>query len=216
VENLSSYVHDYLDQAARILRSIEVAPLVEMLKLLRGVRDSRGRLFVIGCGGGAANASHAVNDFRKIANIEAYTPVDNVAELTARTNDEGWSSVFSSWLQTSRLTERDVLLVLSVGGGREDLGISANIVEAIRHAKRCNASVIGIVGREGGFTAAAADVCIRVPVPEHASVTAHTESFQALLCHLLVSHPALQSSPMKWESLDSSPQMQSSGTAVKQ
>jgi D-sedoheptulose 7-phosphate isomerase len=196
-----SYAQDYLSEVGRILQQID-APLVEQaVTLLADTRTRGGRLFVLGVGGSAANASHAVNDFRKIAGIEAYAPTDNVAELTARANDEGWASVFEGWLRGSRITADDLILVLSVGGGDEERDVSPNIVRALRYARQRGSRVLGIVGRREGFTARVADVCILVPEvnPEH--LTPHTEAFQSVLLHLFVSHPQLQQVPTKWESV---------------
>lgn len=174
--------------------------LDRMAARLGALRDRKGRLFVLGVGGSAANASHAVNDFRKLAGIEAYTPVDNVSELTARTNDEGWEIVFSAWLKTSRLRREDMILVLSVGGGSAEHNISPNIVEALVFAKEVGAQILGVVGRDGGYTATVADECIIVPTVNPDNVTPHTEAFQAVIWHLLVSHPMVKTSNTKWES----------------
>lgn len=199
---LAAYVRAYLAQASAIVERLDVSAIEDLLVRLVALRERGGRLFVLGVGGSAANASHAVNDFRKLAGIEAYTPVDNVSELTARVNDEGWTSVFSHWLRTSRIGPRDMVLVLSVGGGDAERNVSANLVEALRTARSAGATIAGIVGRDGGYTARVADVCVTIPVVDAATVTPHTESFQALVWHLLVSHPALRSAPMTWESLD--------------
>ena len=171
-----------------------------MAAQLGALRDRGGRLFVLGVGGSAANASHAVNDFRKLAGIEAYTPVDNVSELTARTNDEGWDTVFATWLEGSRLRRDDLILVLSVGGGSAERHISANIVKALVYAKGVGAQILGVVGRDGGFTATVADECIIVPTVNLDRVTPHTEAFQAVIWHLLVSHPMVKTADTKWES----------------
>jgi len=172
-----------------------------MARLLAGVRSSGGRLFILGVGGSAANASHAVNDFRKIAGMEAYAPTDNVSELTARTNDEGWASVFEAWLRVSRLSGRDALLVFSVGGGDLEKQVSPNLVAALRYAKSVGARVAGIVGRAEGYTAQVADACVVIPVVNPKHVTPHTEAFQAIVWHLLVSHPALKTAATRWESI---------------
>ena len=171
-----------------------------MAARLGALRDRGGRLFVLGVGGSAANASHAVNDFRKLAGIEAYTPVDNVSELTARTNDEGWDTVFAAWLERSRLRRDDMILVLSVGGGSAEHNISPNIVKALVYAKEVGAQILGIVGRDGGFTATVADECVIVPTVNPDSVTPHTEAFQSVIWHLLVSHPMVKAFDAKWES----------------
>jgi D-sedoheptulose 7-phosphate isomerase len=191
----------YLDEAAEVLSRLDTAAIERMASLLAGLREGGGRLFVLGVGGGAATAAHAVNDFRKLCGIEAYAPTDNVAELTARANDDGWHSVFSEWLRTSRLGGRDAVLVLSVGGGDRQRNVSANLVAALEVAREVGARVLGIVGRDGGHTAAVADACVVVPTVSPERVTVHTESFQSLICHLLVSHPALRIRDPKWESM---------------
>jgi len=196
-----SYIDAYLGEAAAILGKLDVATIQKMVDLLVALRARGGRLFFLGVGGSAGNASHAVNDFRKIAGIEAYTPTDNVSELTARTNDDGWATVFSRWLAVSRLESRDMVFVFSVGGGDLERNVSPNLVEALRYAKEKGATVCGIVGRDGGYTAKVADACLIIPTVNPATVTPHTESFQPVVWHLLVSHPALQAAPMKWESV---------------
>jgi D-sedoheptulose 7-phosphate isomerase len=170
------------------------------VELLAAVRERGGRLFILGVGGSAANASHAVNDFRKIAGLECYAPTDNVSELTARTNDEGWSTVFAEWLKGSRLNDKDALLILSVGGGSMEKNISPNLVAALKLAKERGASVLGIVGRDGGYTAKVADVAIVIPTVNADNTTPHAEAFQAVVWHLLVSHPSLKVAQTKWES----------------
>ena len=204
MSDLSSYIERYLGDAATITRTLDTRAIERMLRMLLALRERGGRLFVLGVGGSAANASHAVNDFRKIAGIEAYTPVDNVAELTARVNDQGWASVFVEWLRTSRLTKDDMVLVLSVGGGDLERNVSPNLVEALSFAKGQGTPIAGIVGRDGGYTARVADACVVVPVVDPETVTPHTESFQPLVWHLLVSHPALRRGAMTWESLGGS------------
>ncbi len=196
-----SFTADYLAEAGEILRRLDVASIDKMLALLAELRRRGGRLFVLGVGGGAGHASHAVNDFRKIGGIEAYTPTDNVSELTARINDDGWDSAFASWLRGSRLDRDDMILVFSVGGGDVERNISRNLVRALEHAKEVGATICGVVGRDGGYTARVADACVIVPTVNPATVTPHTESFQAVVWHLLVAHPDLQASPMKWESV---------------
>ena len=195
-----SHLRDYLSEARAILDRLDVPAIEKLLELLCALRGRRGRLFVLGVGGSAANASHAVNDFRKLAGIEAYAPTDNVAELTARVNDEGWASTFTEWLKVSRLTRDDLVLVLSVGGGDRERNISPNLVLALEYARDTGATICGIVGRDGGFTAKVADACVVVPTVNPKTVTPHTESFQPLIWHMLVSHPALQAAPTKWES----------------
>lgn len=195
-----TYASDYLAEAAQVLARLDAGAIERMVGELVALRECHGRLFVLGVGGSAANASHAVNDFRKLVRIEAYTPTDNVSELTARINDEGWPTVFAEWLKVSRLTARDMVLVFSVGGGDVERNISPNLVLALDYAKQVGATICGIVGRDGGYTAKVAKVCVIVPTVSPASVTPHTEAFQGVLWHLLVSHPALQLASMKWES----------------
>jgi D-sedoheptulose 7-phosphate isomerase len=196
-----TFAEQFLAEAAEILRLIDCEQVERMAAMLADARLRGGRLFILGVGGSAANASHAVNDFRKICGFEAYAPTDNVSELTARTNDEGWAGVFESWLKTSRLRAEDALLVFSVGGGNLEKNVSPNLVAAIRYAKTVGATVTGIVGRDGGFTAQAADACVIVPTVNATHVTPHAEAFQAVVWHLLVSHPALKVAETKWESV---------------
>jgi D-sedoheptulose 7-phosphate isomerase len=195
-----SYTTEYIAEAGEVLRRLDPASIDRMVELLVELRRRGGRLFILGVGGSAGNASHAVNDFRKICGIEAYTPTDNVSELTARVNDDGWETSFARWLEVSRLGERDAVLVFSVGGGDLERNISPNLVRALEHAKRAGAAVCGIVGRDGGYTAKVADACVIVPTIRAQTVTPHAEAFQAVIWHLLVSHPSLQAAPMKWES----------------
>lgn len=190
----------YLAETARIAQALAADRIEALAAALRDLRDRGGRLFVLGVGGGAGHASHAVNDFRKIAGIEAYAPSDNVSELTARTNDEGWETTYAEYLKGSRIGRNDMVFVFSVGGGDLERGISANIVRAIETARTAGAGVVGIVGRDGGFTARVADVAIVIPPVNPSLVTPHTEAFQAVVWHLLVSHPLLQLHGMKWES----------------
>ena len=196
-----SYTTDYLAEATQILGRLDVPSIDRMVDLLVQVRQRGGRLFILGVGGSAANASHAVNDFRKIAGIEAYAPTDNVSELTARVNDDGWETVFASWLQGSRLAARDMVLVFSVGGGDVERNISVNLVRALDHARGVGATICGIVGRTGGYTAQVADACVIVPTINPETVTPHAEAFQAVIWHLMVSHPAVRAAEMKWESV---------------
>ncbi len=196
------YVAQYIEEAQKILRQIDLQAVERTIDLLVKVRERAGRLFILGVGGGAGHASHAVNDFRKICGIESYAPTDNVSELTARINDDGWETSFANWLRGSRLTPADLVFVFSVGGGDVDRNISANIVRALQEAKRVGAAVCGVVGRDGGYTAQVADECILIPVVNAATITPHTEAFQAVIWHLLVSHPRLKYSEMKWESTD--------------
>jgi D-sedoheptulose 7-phosphate isomerase len=196
-----SFTQQFLTEAIEILQTLDTAAIDKAVAILRATRDRGGRLFILGVGGSAANASHAVNDFRKIAGMETYAPTDNVSELTARTNDEGWDTVFSSWLATSRCSERDTLLILSVGGGNLELNVSPNLVAAVRYGKEIGASVIGIVGRDGGYTAQMADCTILIPTVNPVNVTPHAEAFQAVVWHLFVSHPDLKQVQTKWESI---------------
>jgi D-sedoheptulose 7-phosphate isomerase len=191
----------HLAETCRIAALLEPGRLDAMAAALAQLRQAGGRLFFLGVGGSAANASHATCDFRKLAGIESYCPADNVAELTARTNDEGWTSTFVEFLRGSRLGARDGVFVFSVGGGDETRSVSANLVEAVRYAVAAGALVFGVVGRDGGYTARVADHCIVIPSVNPAAVTAHTEAFQAVIWHLLVTHPKLLSGSMKWESL---------------
>jgi D-sedoheptulose 7-phosphate isomerase len=196
-----SFAEQYLAECAEVLRRLDTQTIENLAQLLVRTRARGGRLFILGVGGSAANASHAVNDFRKLCGMEAYCPSDNVAELTARTNDEGWASVFEAWLRTSRLGASDCVLVFSVGGGNLDKRISPNLVSALQFAQSVGAAIGGVVGRADGFTAQVADACVVVPVVEAARVTPHAEAFQAIVWHLLVSHPALKTAETRWESL---------------
>jgi D-sedoheptulose 7-phosphate isomerase len=196
-----SYANQYLDEAGRIIAALDRDAIEKIVVLLGDLRAGGGRLFLLGVGGSAANCSHAVNDFRKIAGIEAYTPVDNVSELTAWTNDEGWDSVFVNWLKGSRLQARDMLFVLSVGGGSRDQHVSANLVFAVDFARAVGARVVGVVGRDGGYTARVADACVVIPTVNADTITPHSEAFQAVVWHLLVSHPALKLAQTKWEAI---------------
>jgi len=195
-----SYTTDYIAEAAQILAKLDVAAIERIVEKLADTRRNNGRLFFLGVGGSAANASHAVNDFRKIAGFEAYAPTDNVSELTARVNDESWEGVFVNWLKGSRLRRGDLVFVFSVGGGSLENNISPNLVRAVQYAKEVGATVCGVVGRDGGYTAKVADACVIVPTVNPDNVTPHAESFQATVWHLLVSHPAIKASQTKWES----------------
>jgi D-sedoheptulose 7-phosphate isomerase len=195
-----TYARQHLEEAAQIMQLFDVDKIEQMAVVLAAVRARGGRLFFLGVGGSAANCSHAVNDFRKIAGFEAYAPTDNVSELTARTNDEGWPSVFVEWLKGSRLQARDALFVLSVGGGSVEKNVSPNLVTALQYAAEIGTSIVGVVGRDGGYTAQVADVCIIVPTVNPETVTPHAEAFQAVVWHLLVSHPLLKVTQTKWES----------------
>lgn len=191
----------FLDEVKQVVDNLDVASIESVVGRLAAVRERGGRLFILGVGGSAANASHAVNDFRKIVGLEAYTPTDNVSELTARTNDEGWTSVFQAWLVGSRLRPEDALLIFSVGGGDAQKNVSPNLVSALDYAKSIGATIVGIVGRDGGYTAKLADACIIVPTVNPTHVTPHTEAFQGVIWHLLVSHPDLKRAQTKWESI---------------
>lgn len=195
-----SYTRQHLTEVRQILERLDPEAIEHMAEILEARRGRGGRLFFLGVGGSAANASHAVNDFRKIAGFEAYAPTDNVSELTARTNDEGWSSVFVEWLRTSRLRADDAVFVLSVGGGSLERNVSPNLVSALQLAHEEGAAIVGIVGRDGGFTARVADACVVIPTVNDATVTPHQEAFQAIVWHLLVSHPRLKRAQTKWES----------------
>ncbi|HET6932660.1 MAG TPA: SIS domain-containing protein [Candidatus Acidoferrum sp.] len=194
------FAEKFLAEAAEIVQRLDRASLEKAAKMIGALRATGGRLFILGVGGSAANASHAVNDFRKIAGIEAYAPTDNVSELTARTNDEGWATVFEAWLKTSKLHARDAVLVFSVGGGDVERNVSPNLVAALKLAKSVGAKIIGVVGRDGGYTAKVADACVLIPVVNPVHVTPHSEAFQAVVWHLLVSHPAVKVEQTKWES----------------
>lgn len=196
-----SYSEQYLRETAEIVSRLDPVLCERAVELLAAVRERSGRLFILGVGGSAANASHAVNDFRKIAGFECYAPTDNVSELTARTNDEGWSTVFAEWLKGSRINHKDALLILSVGGGSVEKNVSPNLVAAMKLAKERGASVLGIVGRDGGYTAEVADVAIVIPMANPDNTTPHTEAFQAVVWHLFVSHPKLKIAQTKWESI---------------
>jgi D-sedoheptulose 7-phosphate isomerase len=195
-----TFAQQFLDEAAEVIARLDIATIEKAATMLAATRAAGGRLFILGVGGSAANASHAVNDFRKIAGIEAYAPTDNVAELTARTNDEGWATVFDAWLRTSRLRSNDLVLVFSVGGGNLELNVSPNLVAALKFAKSVGAKIVGIVGRDGGYTAQVADACILIPTVNAEHITPHVEAFQAVVWHLLVTHPAVKLEQTKWES----------------
>jgi D-sedoheptulose 7-phosphate isomerase len=196
-----TFTEQFLAEAGEILKRIDVVAVERLAVTLAECRAGGGRLFILGVGGSAANASHAVNDFRKICGLEAYAPTDNVSELTARTNDEGWAGVFEGWLRVSRLRATDALLIFSVGGGNLEKQVSPLLVAAIQYAKTVGAKVTGIVGRDGGYTAQNADACVIVPTVNAKHVTPHAEAFQAVIWHLLVTHPALKQAETKWESV---------------
>ncbi len=196
-----SYVKRYMEEAIAIIKGIDQQQVESMLQLLLKVRGEGGRIFFLGVGGSAGNCSHAVNDFRKIGGFEAYTPTDNVSELTARTNDEGWETTFAAWLKGSKLNSKDCVWILSVGGGSKEKNVSANLVFALDHAKTVGAKIIGVVGRDGGYTAKVADACVIVPPVAADTITPHAESFQAVIWHMIVSDPRIMQMSNKWESL---------------
>jgi D-sedoheptulose 7-phosphate isomerase len=196
-----NFSKQFLNEVSEVLHRLDTATIDHAVVLLADTRRRRGRLFILGVGGSAANASHAVNDFRKIAGIEAYAPTDNVSELTARTNDEGWTSVFENWLRVSQLRANDTILVFSVGGGNLEKQVSPNLVAALQFAKQVGCKIIGIVGRDGGFTTTVADACVLIPTVNPVHVTPHAEAFQAVVWHLMVSHPDLKVCETKWESV---------------
>jgi D-sedoheptulose 7-phosphate isomerase len=195
-----TYTQQHLEEASQIIAELDTSAIESMAELLAKVREDGGRLFFLGVGGSAGNCSHAVNDFRKIVGLESYAPTDNVSELTARTNDEGWDTVFVEWLKTSRLGPKDAVFVFSVGGGNLEQNVSPNLVKALQHACDVDARITGVVGRDGGFTATVADVCLVVPTVNPQTITPHSEAFQAVIWHLLVSHPVLKARQTKWES----------------
>lgn len=195
-----SYAAQHLEEVVKIIQKINVSAIEKMADLLVTVKADEGRIFFLGVGGSAGNCSHAVNDFRKIVGIESYAPTDNVSELTARTNDEGWATIFVEWLKISKLQPKDALFIFSVGGGNIEKNISPNLVEAIKLAKSVGAKVTGVVGRDGGYTAQVADACVIVPTVNPETITPHSEAFQAVIWHLLVSHPKLKANQTKWES----------------
>jgi D-sedoheptulose 7-phosphate isomerase len=195
-----NYTQQHLDEAALIISKLNPSSIEQVAETLANVRKRGGRLFFLGVGGSAGNCGHAVNDFRKLAHFEAYAPTDNVSELTARTNDDGWDSVFVEWLKGSRLRSDDGVFVLSVGGGSVEKNISPNLVRALQYARDVGAAIVGVVGRDGGYTAKVADACVIIPTVNPKTVTPHSEAFQAVVWHLLVSHPLLKAAPTKWES----------------
>ena len=195
------FIKQYLIEAKEVIDQLDLIAMESVVAVIEGTRRNNGRMFVLGVGGSAANASHAVNDFRKIVGIEAYAPTDNVSELTARTNDDGWASVFVEWLKTSGLRHEDMVLVFSVGGGNLEKNVSPNLVSAIQYAKEVGAKVCGVVGRDGGYTAQAADACVVIPTVNPTHITPHAEAFQGVVWHLLVSHPRLKQAETKWESV---------------
>ena len=195
-----SYAQQHLNESLEIIRKIDASKIEQMAELLAKVKIDGGRIFFLGVGGSAGNCSHAVNDFRKIVGIESYAPTDNVSELTARTNDEGWATIFVEWLKISKLLAKDAIFIFSVGGGNLEKNISPNLVEALKYAKSVGAKITGVVGRDGGYTAQVADSCLVIPTVNPDNVTPHSEAFQAVIWHLLVSHPKLKANQTKWES----------------
>lgn len=201
MSNKSEYVDMYIDEIQKIINLIDRKSIEKAINILIDIKKQKGRIFFIGVGGGAGNASHAVNDFRKISEIECYTPTDNVSELTARINDDGWDSAYTNWLKGCSLSEKDCVFVFSVGGGNLEKNISTNLVNSLIYARDKKSKIIGIVGRDGGYTAKVADTCIIIPTVNNNTVTPHTESFQSVIWHLMVSHPLLNSHGMKWETV---------------
>ncbi len=197
----TQYTSQYVSELSEVVSQLDTEQIDRMIAIIAELHETEGRLFFLGVGGGAGNATHAVNDFRKIAGIESYAPTDNVSELTARVNDEGWDTAFSKWLETSRLNSKDVVCVFSVGGGNLEKSISVNIVESLKLARQVGAKVVGIVGRDGGYTKQVADACVVIPTISPETVTPHTEAFQAVVWHLIVSHPSLKKNEMKWEEI---------------
>ena len=197
----ADYINSYFEEVKQIVDSLDKVAIEKMIGILDVVRAEKGRLFILGVGGGAGHASHAVNDFRKIAAMEAYAPTDNVSEFSARVNDDGWHGVFSNWLIGSNLSAKDAVMVFSVGGGNAEKNVSPNIIEALKLAKSVGSKIVGVVGRDGGYTAQVADACVVVPMVNPANVTPHTESFQAVVWHCIVSHPKFQMQKGKWESI---------------
>jgi len=196
-----TYAEEFMDEVKLVAQKVDSAAIEKMVAIIIDIRRNNGRLFFLGVGGGAGNATHAVNDFRKIAGIESYSPCDNASELTARINDDGWEQVFVEWLKGSRLNDKDGVFVFSVGGGNLEKNVSVNLIRALEYAKTVGAKILGIVGRDGGYTARVANGCVIIPTINPDTVTSHTESFQAVMWHLIVSHPNLKASEMKWESL---------------
>tara|TARA_B100000029_G_C17328075_1_gene870648 strand:+ start:68 stop:670 length:603 start_codon:yes stop_codon:yes gene_type:complete len=196
-----NYSKQHLSEAINIINKIDSEKIEDIVKVIKEVKSKKGRIFFLGVGGSAGNCSHAVNDFRKIVGVESYAPTDNVSELTARTNDEGWNSVFVEWLKVSNLNKNDLIFVFSVGGGNVNKNISVNLVEALKYAKSIKCSIVGVVGKDGGYTASVANSCLIIPTVNDQTITPHTEAFQAVVWHLIVSHPELKSKETKWESI---------------
>ena len=196
-----NYTDKHLSESIEIIKKIQSSKVEKMIDIILNVKKKSGRIFFLGVGGSAGNCSHAVNDFRKILGIESYAPTDNVSELTARTNDDGWNSIFSEWLKVSNLSKNDLIFIFSVGGGSQEKNISTNLIEALNYGKSVGTKIVGVVGRDGGYTAKVADACIIVPIVNEKNITPHTEAFQAIIWHLIVSHPKLKLNETKWESL---------------
>ena len=194
------YIEKHLEESKKIIDSIDRKNIEGIIKIIVNIKKNNGRIFFLGVGGSAANASHAVNDFRKIAGIESYTPTDNVSELTARTNDDGWESVFVNWLKCNKINENDCIFVFSVGGGNKEKNLSVNLIHALDYSKEKGTKIVGVVGKDGGYTAKIADYCLIIPVVNYDSITPHSEAFQAVIWHLIVSHPDIKANEMKWES----------------
>jgi len=205
-----NYIEQHLNETIEIIKQLDIKKIEHIIQTIDSVKKRNGRIFFLGVGGSASNCSHAVNDFRKIIGIEAYAPTDNVAELTARTNDEGWQTVFSEWLKVSKLNNKDAIFILSVGGGNLENNISPNIIKAAQYAQQVSATIMGIVGRDGGYTAKVSDTCLIIPTVNKETITPHSEAFQAVIWHLIVSHPFLKKENTKWESIDHSIEMNSS------
>lgn len=195
------FIENYLNESIEILKKIDREVVSKMIELISNIQKKNGRIFFLGVGGSAGNCSHAVNDFRKILNIECYAPTDNVSELTARTNDDGWPSIFMEWLRVSKLSKNDLIFILSVGGGSLEKNISPNLVNAINYAESVEAGIIGIVGRDGGYTAQKSSLCLIIPTVNTENITPHSEAFQSVVLHLIVSHPLLKHKQTKWESI---------------
>ena len=196
-----NYTDKHLSESIEIIKKIQSSKVEDMIDIILNVKKKSGRIFFLGVGGSAGNCSHAVNDFRKILGIESYAPTDNVSELTARTNDDGWNSIFSEWLKVSNLSKNDLIFIFSVGGGNQEKNISTNLIEALNYGKSVGTKIVGVVGRDGGYTVKVADACIIVPIVNEKNITPHTEAFQAIIWHLIVSHPKLKLNETKWESL---------------
>jgi len=196
-----NYTNKHLQEVSEIIKKLDIDKIENIIEIILKVKEKKGRVFFLGVGGSAGNCSHAVNDFRKILGIESYAPTDNVSELTARINDEGWNSVFREWLKTSNLQSKDLIFIFSVGGGNVEKNISTNLVEALKYAKSVNAGIVGVVGRDGGYTSKVSNSCVIIPTVNKSSITPHTEAFQAVIWHLIVSHPKLKLNETKWESV---------------